>query len=148
MSCNSSSLGCILVLFALAIIKIHARVPTPVARLNYEMHVIKGDMNTPIVGSCTSPSHGFTVNFTLNHSDEQVQWQIRLRRNVRAIYVCLLIKNRNERKRVIVFDQAIDIRERRCGRTGMCFYKLEEDGIYFADDNVSYNRELAWDHYN
>ncbi|XP_050216258.1 uncharacterized protein LOC126667345 [Mercurialis annua] len=147
MSC-SSSLVCILILFALAISKNHARVPQPIPRLNFEVHIIKGYANGLISGTCSSPSHIFAANFTLIHLDDQHQWHFRVQMHTRAYFACLLHKDHNERKTFTVFDQAVDGLNRRCGRTGMCFWKLKEDGIYFAVDNVSYTREFAWDRYS
>ncbi|XP_050216262.1 uncharacterized protein LOC126667350 [Mercurialis annua] len=139
MSSYSSSLVCILVLFALAISKIHAQLPPPpIPHLDFHVHIIKGYANGWISGRCYSPSHTISMNFTLIHLDSQFQL------HARAYFLCFMRKDQNERKTFKVFDQAVEGTNRLCGRTGNCFWKLKEDGIYFATDNVTYTREFGW----
>ncbi|XP_050216263.1 uncharacterized protein LOC126667352 [Mercurialis annua] len=145
---RSSSLACLFVLFSLAIIEIHAREPIPFPRYKFEFHIIKGYADGVILGLCTSPNQQFRANFTLTHLDEQYQHHFMVSRHFHVLYGCSFVKGHsNEKKSFSVFDQSVDTHVRRCGHTGMCFWKLKQDGIYFANDNVSYTKEFAWDSY-
>ncbi|XP_050229532.1 uncharacterized protein LOC126678680 [Mercurialis annua] len=154
---SSWSLTCMLVLlFALAIRKIHAREPLPSPPTNFqplppsrnfEVHIIKGFTNDSVAGRCSSLRHQFRANFTLVDLHDQFQWHFRLRmeRHVRVVYDCVVAKGFDERKTFRAFDQATDTENRRCGRTGKCFWELKDDGIYFANDNSTWTKETGWD---
>ncbi|KDP33370.1 hypothetical protein JCGZ_12919 [Jatropha curcas] len=131
----------------LAISMIHAREGPSHPRFKYDVHIINGcesGIVRPISGTCRSPTREIGT-FDLPHLWDEYHWSFKLNRRSQHVYRCHVARGFGQQRTFMAFDQQDDTKDNRCGRTGMCWWKITEVGIYFGNNNATWTKAYNWE---
>ncbi|KDP44347.1 hypothetical protein JCGZ_19214 [Jatropha curcas] len=151
----SSSLNSVIFYFlftALAICLTHARESPSPPRFKYDVHIINGCENQkfpliPINGSCVDENKHPIGTFSLRRFTDEFHWSVKINPRGHSTYVCHL-RRADTKAGIVAFDQHRDDKDRRCKKTGMCWWKVDEIGIYFSNQNYNYSKYYDWEKSN
>lgn len=108
----------------------------------YEVRVINGFRNNsslPLVIWCSSEEADLGGRALQEHDD--FSWKMKTRLWSSNLMKCTMKWDRT-RKRFDAFKASRDIQ--RCGPFRMCSWMVTEDGFYFSNDQVNWNKDFEW----
>ncbi|XP_009595483.1 S-protein homolog 21 [Nicotiana tomentosiformis] len=109
----------------------------------YNVHIINGFTNNsslPLVVWCSSGDTGDIGGRALQERDD-FSWSVKTKFWKNSQYVCTM-KLDQKRRRFQAFYGSRDVQ--RCSPTKQCFWLVKEDGFYFSNDEIYWQKDFSW----
>ena len=112
-------------------------------RLRFKVHILNGFANNtkPLIIRCHSNDDDLGQHTLWNNQEFRFKFIIDLIKITH--FVCNFNWGSKSLQDITVFKNAVETQT--CKKTGNCFWKASEDGIYFSNKNESYEKKYAWD---
>ncbi|OMP09174.1 Plant self-incompatibility S1 [Corchorus olitorius] len=146
-----SALAPFVCILLLAICSISQTLPEPdsdaaedgrLVRLRFKVHITNGFPNNvhPFIATCRSHDDYLGTHTLWKNGEFRFKFMVHFWKTTH--FTCNVTWGPKSLENISVFKNGVETRS--CKRTGNCFWKGQEDGIYFCNNNQSYFKKYSW----
>ena len=112
-------------------------------RLRFKVHILNGFANNakPLIIHCHSNDDDLGQHTLWNNQEFRFKFIVHFVKTTH--FVCNFNWGSKSLEDITVFKNAVETKT--CKKTGNCYWKALEDGIYFSNKNQSYLKKYSWD---
>lgn len=110
----------------------------------YNIHIINGFTNNsslPLIVWCSSDDDSGDIGGRALQERDDFSWSVETKFWKNTMYFCTM-KLDQKRRKFQAFHGNRDVQ--RCNPTNHCFWLVKEDGFYFSNDEIYWQKDFSW----